>query len=668
MATLAKLNVLLTADASNFTKGIQSATKKAGEFGDRMARVGKGMSAAITLPLAAVGAAAVKLASDAEEAGNKFDVVMGPAADRMRVRLEGLTTTIPLTRAEMEKMAGGIQDMLVPMGLARGEAANMSVDMVKLAGDLGSFNNVGTTEVLEAMQSALAGSSEPMRRFGVDTRVTRLEALALTEGIIKQGEKLDNTTTALAVMAAIQADSTDAMGDAARTVDSTANSFKFLVRDIQQMGITIGQILIPAVTPIVQKFSEWIARFQDLAPKMQTFIVKVAAAAAALGPLLIVIGTTIKIAAVLAGAFNPVTLAVGAATAALLLLDKDGKKKVLGALKAMAAGLKAYLTPLARFVAAVTNAVVEIVRLWWEGMKLLAPAAMWFWNNIIKPIIDLFGDLISKVAEGWNLIAGLFGRARIELTDETSETTANVGGLWEDMTERLKTLTSGATGFITGAFDNLGSDLETKVPEVVGEIIEPFDGLQVELPESLGTTIDNVDTKMDEWNISLRDRARAGVRGMGDEWDRIGDVVFGDIFDSNLKNALEKWWQFAQDVAAVLRNLLAALGGDLGDLGDVFSGMGGPGGGPPGPGSGTGTGLPGTGVGGPTVGGPGIASFQQPAGVGSVVLNQTIAIHGDVMDADQLALTVSAATAQGIERVMGRNVRVQEGHTGSARI
>ena len=46
------------------------------------------------------------------------------------------------------------------MGLAREEAGFMSADMVELAGDLASFNNVDATQVLEAMKSSLAGSSE----------------------------------------------------------------------------------------------------------------------------------------------------------------------------------------------------------------------------------------------------------------------------------------------------------------------------------------------------------------------------------------------------------------------------------------------------------------------------------------------------------------------------
>jgi len=291
--------VELFGDDSKLVSGLARAERRVKSSGERMARIGSLMTTRISVPLLGIGAASVKLASDAEEFAAKFDVVMGDSADRARARLLKLTETIPATSSELEKMASGIQDMLVPMGLVRGEAAGMSIDMVELAGDIASFNNVLPTEALMAMQSALAGESEPMRRFGVDTRVTRLEQIALEEGIIRQGEALDNTTRAYAIMAAIQRDSRDAMGDAERTVDSTANTLKFAQREVKNLGITIGQRLNPIITPMVRKFTDVLGIFQDLSPGTQEFIIRVGGLVAIIGPLLLVGGKAITMLSVL---------------------------------------------------------------------------------------------------------------------------------------------------------------------------------------------------------------------------------------------------------------------------------------------------------------------------------------------------------------------------------
>lgn len=286
--------------------------------GAKMTAVGKGLTLGVTLPLAAVGAASVKMASDAEEAANKFDVVMGDSSDSVRDALERLTDTIPLTRSEMEGLAAGAQDMLVPMGVARDEAAGMSLRFVELAGDLGSFNNVGTDQVLMAIQSALAGSSEPMRRYGVDTREAALEAIALKEGLIEQGEEMTTAARAQAVLLAIQKDSTDAMGDAARTADSTANLMKFLARDVRQLGIDIGQVLIPVVRPMLAQLREWLTDLRELDPVTQKWVVGLGFAAAALGPLLVALGMALPaIGAIVAVLTGPVGIVV--ALGALLM-------------------------------------------------------------------------------------------------------------------------------------------------------------------------------------------------------------------------------------------------------------------------------------------------------------------------------------------------------------
>jgi len=316
-SVLHRAAVELFGDDSNLVRDLSRAESRVKATGERMSRIGGIMTAAVSVPLLGIGAASVKLASDAEEFAAKFDVVMGDAADRARAKIQKLTETIPATSAELEKMASGIQDMLVPMGLVRSEAAGMSVEMVELAGDIASFNNVLPTEALMAVQSALAGESEPMRRFGVDTRVTRLEQIALEEGIIGVGDALDNTTRAYAVMAAIQRDSRDAMGDAERTVDSTANTLKFAQREIKDLGIAIGQRLNPIITPMVRGFTDVLGVFQDLSPGTQEFIVRIGGLLAAVGPLLLVGGKAITMLSVLNTKLVKLTTTAGGLTVLL---------------------------------------------------------------------------------------------------------------------------------------------------------------------------------------------------------------------------------------------------------------------------------------------------------------------------------------------------------------
>lgn len=210
----------------------------------------------------------LRLAIDAQETANKFDVVFRGSIEETRAELRLLTNTIPLTLTEMQGLSAGVQDLLVPLGLARNEAAGLSVQAVELAGDLASFNNSEADEALNAIKSSLVGSSEPMRSFGVDTRETRLQTIALNQGLIKQGEELSGAARAHAVFAAIVADSSDAIGDAERTVNSAANGLRFIQQDIRETGEAIGNEMLPQFEGLIATTQQFTSGLSDNAEEI----------------------------------------------------------------------------------------------------------------------------------------------------------------------------------------------------------------------------------------------------------------------------------------------------------------------------------------------------------------------------------------------------------------
>lgn len=277
--TLANLIIKVSADTSTLASDLGKVSGEAKTLGGRVGQtqipikklaVGLTAVAAAGAGIAVVSTRILELGASVAEVANKFNVVMGPAAEEMNQRLRGLTETIPLMFGEMQALAAGIQDLLVPLGLVRSEAANMSVDMIKLAGDLASFNNVAADIPLEAIKSALAGQSRPLRRFGVDVSAARLEALALSEGIIRMGEDFTAAARAQAVMIAVQKDSSDAMGDAARTADSAANQLRFMRRDVRQLKEDLAVELIPVLLELVHGFSAAIERAGEFAETLGT--------------------------------------------------------------------------------------------------------------------------------------------------------------------------------------------------------------------------------------------------------------------------------------------------------------------------------------------------------------------------------------------------------------
>ena len=75
MATIAELLIKLGMDDGGLDKGMSSSQSKLKSWGDNLKGIGTKLTAGVTLPLVAAGAAAINWASDQEEAGNKVDQV-----------------------------------------------------------------------------------------------------------------------------------------------------------------------------------------------------------------------------------------------------------------------------------------------------------------------------------------------------------------------------------------------------------------------------------------------------------------------------------------------------------------------------------------------------------------------------------------------------------------
>ena len=273
----------------------------AGSFatmGRRLTSIGQTLTTTVTAPLIALGGVSSKIASDAEETANKFSSIFGPAVAEATKEVEKLHRTIPATTDQLQEMTASMQALLVPMGIAPKDAKTMSFSLVKLAGDLASFNNIaltGTDGALSKIRSGLRGESEPMAQFGVDLRETALKAEALRQGMKNIGTTLTNQQRALAAYAIILRSTSIAQGDAERTMNSSANTMKFLARDFREAAVIIGRQLLPAIVPVARQLSGLLRTLTGINPHIVQTGIAFAAIAAALGPVLRFTGALIGI-------------------------------------------------------------------------------------------------------------------------------------------------------------------------------------------------------------------------------------------------------------------------------------------------------------------------------------------------------------------------------------
>ena len=110
---------------------------------------------------------AIDAASDLQEVQGKFDVVFKEHKEQAEEMAKVLVDSYAMSAREAKQYMSSIQDLLVPMGMVSDEAILMSNEVVKLAADLGSFNNLPTATVMLDIQSALVGNFETMKKYGV---------------------------------------------------------------------------------------------------------------------------------------------------------------------------------------------------------------------------------------------------------------------------------------------------------------------------------------------------------------------------------------------------------------------------------------------------------------------------------------------------------------------
>lgn len=151
-----------------------------------------------------------------------------------------------------KQMAGRYQAMAVAMGLPREQAAEMSVELTKLAGDLASFYDKDVTEVGESMNAVLTGMTRPMRQYGVDLTQATLKEFALKQGLDADIASMTQAEKTMLRYQYVMYATSAAQGDFQRTSQTWHNQITQLKQNFQALGAVIGTGLINALKPFVQ--------------------------------------------------------------------------------------------------------------------------------------------------------------------------------------------------------------------------------------------------------------------------------------------------------------------------------------------------------------------------------------------------------------------------------
>ena len=311
--------------------------------GEKAVAAGKKLTTGLTAPIVGMGAVSFKLAADVEDALGATDQIFKNSSEQVKSWASDLKTYYGITKGEALEYSNVMGAMLQNIGgLSEEESAKTSAALVELAGDLSAMFGGTTESAVNALTGALKGNNTMLDNYGMGVNDATIKTKAFEMGLYDGKGQMDLNTKQAATLALIMEQTADAQGQAAREADGASGSMKAVSTEIKNLSAEIGEVLLPIVTPLIQNIRDLANWFRKLSPETKDNIVKFALLAAAIGPLLVVIGTVFGAIAKIIGVFQlfgGVLAGIAAGPIGWIILAIVGIIAIIAALKLNIGGI-----------------------------------------------------------------------------------------------------------------------------------------------------------------------------------------------------------------------------------------------------------------------------------------------------------------------------------------
>lgn len=492
-------------------------------------------------------------------------------------------------------------------------AMGYSVEDVSVALGLMANSGIKASQAGTSLRTAITNMASPtknmaavMEEYGITLTDADGNMLSLSDVMGQLREKmggLDESTQAsaasmlfgkeamsgmLAIINAAPADFdklTEAINNSSGTTEemasimqnNAAGAFERLKSAIDVLFTQLSSILLPIFTQVVEKITEWVNWFGSLDEGTQRLILTIAGIAAAVGPVLIVIGKIITALTTIGGAISSV---VGFVTGGISSILSIGGK-LMGGVKALFALLMAH--PVVAIVTAIIAAVVllwnnceefrnAIGAIWeaivgffagaWEAIKAAWGntteffAAIWEGiQSIFQGVADFFGGIfqaaVDIVQSVWSAVVDFFSGVWEGIQNVFSTVAEVLGGFFSAAWEAIQAVWSGVTSFFSGVWEGIRG-----VFSAVADVLGGFFSAAVEAIQSAWGVV--VDFFSGIWE---------GIQGV---FSSVAEVLGG--FFRSAWEAVQGAWEAAMDFfGGIAEGIHSAFDTVTQFLGDAFS-------------------------------------------------------------------------------------------------
>lgn len=359
------------------------------------------------------------------------------------------------------------------------------------------------SDILADCRTAFSGLSESEKAQAAETLVGKNAMSGFLALMNAAPEDIDKLSNAI--------DNCDGTAEsmAATMQDNLAGQLTILKSQLEELAISFGEILMPAIRSIVSHIQGFIDKLNGMDESQKKAIITIGLVVAAIGPLLVIIGTVISKIGVamqgfvkLAGAFNKIKAAASAGTG------------IFGKLGAAIGGVSA---PVLAVVAVIAVLVAAFVHLWNtnEGFR---EAILGTWEKI--------KTTVSNFVEG------------------IRERLAALGISFSDIAETIKAIWNGLCAVLApifeGAFNAIANVLQTVLGVITG-ILDVFIGLFTGNWEQVWTGVKEIFSSIWEGIKGAFQNAIDTIRGIADAVLGWFGTSWNDVW-SSVKAFFEGIW------------------------------------------------------------------------------------------------------------------------------
>ena len=208
---------------------------------------------------------AIQLGSDVAEVQNVVDVAFGDMSSDVDEFAQNAITNFGMSELAAKRTASTYMAMASNMGLSQAEAAEMSLTLTGLTGDVASFYNISQELADIKLKSVFTGETETLKDLGIVMTQANLETFALSQGITKSISAMSQAELVTLRYNFVLDQLSLASGDFIRTQDSWANQTRILSMQWQQFMSIIGEALIQVLLPVVQTLNRIVSALIDMA-------------------------------------------------------------------------------------------------------------------------------------------------------------------------------------------------------------------------------------------------------------------------------------------------------------------------------------------------------------------------------------------------------------------